>query len=281
MPKLDVSILETEGYAAVPYPVGLRVKVHEAVSAWRNFCDLPNDIKQRASYFGEQNTVSGIGYELQLLEGATKDLKEDFHLRLSSRDSLEEEARKIGDIATTFVEKGLELDELMMPVVEDFAGAVEEYFKMPNFLADVKAMSQKTVIRFLHYFGDRSIGDELAVPHVDKGGFTLHLYESHPGLEYFNKKRAWKPMVFSDAETAIIPAMRTQYRSHGQLKATCHRVIANKESSKEGRFSVVCFVNFIGTPYYDKVRGGRLPEKPIGFNYDMSFSEFAKLFTSE
>jgi len=279
MSKLDVGTLETCGYVNVPYPAGLRAKVYDAISVWKDFCTLPNDTKRRISYSGDTN-VSGVGYELKLDRGATKDLKEDFHLRMSERSFLTKEALKIGNVATTFVEKALELNELMVPVIQEFAGAVETYFAMPKFAQDVQEKHPRALIRFLHYFGDREPADEIAVPHVDKGGFTLHLYESHPGLEYLSYEGQWKPIAFSENETAIIPAMRLQYRSNNRLKATCHRVVANEGSSKDGRYSAVCFVDFAGTPYYDKVRAGRLQDRPAGFNYKMPFPEFTQLFTT-
>jgi isopenicillin N synthase-like dioxygenase len=280
MSTIDVSTLETRGYANVPYPIGLRAKVQEAVYAWKGFCALTNETKQLISYSGDKN-VSGVGYELKLDQGATKDLKEDFHIRLTEQDFLDKEAKKVGLAATTFVDKAFELNVLVAPVIQEFAEAAESAFAMPDFVADVEEKHPRVLIRFLHYFGGRQSGDELAVPHVDKGGFTLHLYESHPGLEYLTKERTWSPMAFSGDETAIIPAMRLQYRAENRLKATCHRVVANEESARDGRFSVVCFVDFAKTPYYDKVRSGRLQDQLMGFNYNIPFTDFKKMFVEE
>lgn len=279
MAALDTRTLATRGYVNVPYPSGLRKEVLETVEAWKAFCALPHEIKQQISYSGDMN-VSGVGYELKLVRGATNDLKEDFHIRLSERNFLVNEGLKIGEVATTFLEKAFNLNEHIVPVVESFAEAVEAEFYMPEFKADVQKKEQRMLIRFLHYFGDRHVGDEMAVPHVDKGGFTLHLYESHPGLEYLTHEHQWQPMIFTENETAVIPAMRTQYRTENRLKATYHRVVANKQTARDGRFSVVCFVDFDRTPYYDKARVGRLQDQPLAFNYTMPFDAFKELFTA-
>jgi len=85
-------------------------------------------------------------------------------------------------------------------------------------------------------------------------------------------------MPVSGGETAIIPGMRLQYRSGNKLKAIYHRVVATEKTAKEGRFSVVCFVHLKNTPEYNKQKAGRLQEFMPGFNYDMPFEEFKKLF---
>lgn len=269
----------------MPYSPSLRKGVAEAMRAWEEFCTLPDATKTRISYSGDLN-VSGVGYELKLEHGVTNDLKEDFHLRLSERDFLEREADKVGPIALDFVEKALELGPLMEDIIRSFARACEKGLGMEGFEADTMEKMPRALIRFLHYFGNDDLdgqhfispGDQIAMPHVDKGGFTLHLHESHPGLQRMTCDGAWVPMDFAADVTAIIPAMRMQYRSNNILKATCHRVVANEETARIGRYSAVCFMDFSTTPYYDKKRWGRLQDQPPGFNYTKPFEELKKMF---
>jgi isopenicillin N synthase-like dioxygenase len=275
---MNLQTLETAGFVRIPYPPALRAGVLEAVEAWKQFCLLPNGAKQLVTYSGDMN-VSGVGYELKLEAGGTNDLKEDFHLRVSERHLIEEDVRKAGPEAVEFMEKALALAPLMRPVIFGFAEAVEREYGMEGFLADTRDRMPRALIRFLHYFGGRQPGECLATPHVDKGGFTLHLHESHPGLQHLSfENERWEPMDFGEGETAIIPAMRMQYRSGSRLKATCHRVVANEETARTGRYSAVCFMDFANTPYYDKARLGRLQDQPAGFNYRMPFEEFSQLF---
>ena len=101
---------------------------------------------------------------------------------------------------------------------------------------------------------------------------------SDPGLQHFTFEKEWEDMPVSSGETVIIPGMRLQYRSHNELKAVYHRVVATKETARTGRFSIVCFIHPKNTAQYNKEKAGRLQEFQPGFNYEMSFEEFAKLF---
>lgn len=276
MPSIDVTELKTDGRVYVPYPSELRVGVEEAVEAWKAFCELPEETKVGFPYEADAKT-SGNGYELK--KGNAYDLKENFHLRTVARDHLLEKARAVDDaVATKFVEKALAVNALMAPLLRDFAESVEQQYDIPGFAADVMVKQPDWLLRFLHYFGDRKPGEEIATPHTDKGGFTLHLYESAPGVERLTYEKEWVTMPLDDGETVIIPGMGLQNRSKCELKATCHRVVATEETAKTGRFAAVCFFNFDHTRYFDKTRFGAQQDYAPGVFYDMPFAEFDKLF---
>lgn len=279
MNTTDIQELETQGRVYVPYSPELRAGVEEAVQAWQAFCALPKETKLGFPYDPDVK-VSGNGYEYKD-DPATGDLKEDFHFRLNAAESLMRSARTVDEIvAPAFIEKALGVNELIGPLVRDFASAVERTYGIEGFADDVMVMQPSWILRFLHYFGDREPGAEIAAPHVDKGGFTLHLFESDGGVEQLTyDERVWKPMPVSHTETVIIPAMGLQNRSRGKLRATCHRVVATPESAVEGRYSMVCFFDFRNARYYDKKTHGRLQEWAPGAFYDMPFAEFDKLFT--
>lgn len=275
---MDIRELETDGRIYVPYNAELREAVENAMQEWIAFCALPEEKKLNFPYAADTN-VSGNGYELKK-DIATADLKEDFHLRVSARDWLTENARSVDDsITPSFVEKALKLNALMAPIVREFAESVERECEIEGFASDVMSKQDSWLIRFLHYFGGRKQGEEIASPHVDKGGFTLHLYESAPGVERLTYDKRWVDMPLSHDETVIISGMRLQNRSKGALRATCHRVVATEETAKVGRYSAVCFLGFDKGRFYDKVSHGRLQEFAPGAFYDMPFEEFDKLFT--
>ena len=119
----------------------------------------------------------------------------------------------------------------------------------------------------------------IAEPHVDKGGFTFHLHESTSGLQYLNQEKEWKDVVLDESNTILFPGIQIQYASKCKVIALCHRVIAHAISEHIGRFSAVCFIDMAHTPVYNKARHGRMQRHPIGFNYDMDFPTFKKLFT--
>jgi isopenicillin N synthase-like dioxygenase len=275
--ETKIENLETSGVVNMPYPPALRKAVERTMKAWKKVCELPEEVRTKFPYNSEDGI--GVGYELKKTHGSTLDIKEDFHFAQGSQDWLIKAGEVSGDEAIKeFVSSADGLVELMKPAVVSFAGNVERTFSVPGFSQEVAESSDQWVVRFLHYFGGAKEGEEIAKAHADKSGFTLHLYESHPGLQYLDKGHDWKEMKISSGETAIIPGMRGQYRSQGRLKATFHRVVATEETAKTGRYSAVAFIHLKNTPAYDKARAGRLQEFEPGFNYEMPFEEFKKLF---
>jgi isopenicillin N synthase-like dioxygenase len=275
---MNIAELKDEGRLYVSYPEDLRKGVEEAVEAWKKFCALPREQKLKFPYSGDTN-VSGNGYELK--EGQSFDLKENFHLRLAVKDELMRKAERVDDlIAPEFVEKALALNPLMAPLLREFSSSVEEQLGIPGFAEDVMSYQPQWLIRFLHYFGDREPGEEIATPHNDKGGFTLHLYESDPGVERLTfGTKEWVPMPLSHDQTVIIAGNGLQHRSQSQLRALCHRVVATEETAKQGRYSAVCFFTFRNSKHFDKARFGSQQSYPPGAFYDMPFAEFDTFFT--
>lgn len=269
--------LATQGRLYVKYDPSLRVAVEEAMKTWEAFTQLPSEKKVLFGYTADAKT-SGNGYELKL-EGSL-DRKEDCHLRMNVRDELLIEAAKADSvIGPAFVDAALKVNELMGSMVRDFARSVEHEYSIPGFEEDVMSYQPRWLLRFLHYFGDRHPGDEIAAPHQDKGGFTLHLYESHQGVEYLTyDTKEWKPLPLSHDQTVIIPGMGLQNRSKCQLQALVHRVIATEETASTGRYSAVCFFNFNHARFFDKTRFGPQQAYAPGFFYGMPFEEFDKYF---
>jgi isopenicillin N synthase-like dioxygenase len=278
--KYLVGELETKGLVQVSCPVDLREAVVRAVESWKVFCSLPENARRQFPY--NSSAGMGVGYELKQTSGANLDVKEDFHFALGSEGWITGIAEEMKNpVVSRFVDDARSLAHAMEPLVLDFAQDLERRFALEGLAQEVADSEGSWFVRFLHYFGNRREGDEIATPHADKSGFTLHLYESDPGLQYLDFKKNWQEMPVSAAETAIIPGMRLQYRSRGQLKAMFHRVVATKETAVRGRFSAVCFVHLNHTPAYDKQKSGRLQEFQPGFNYEMPFEEFSKLFISQ
>ncbi len=275
---IDTSKLITDGKVYVPYPQQLRIAVADAMDAWVRFCALPEEVRTQFPYETD-GVVSGNGYELKIASGKTLDRKEDFHLRENARELLMEHARRIGshDIEI-FIEAALRLPSLIAPVLAEFAIDVERRFNVPGFADDVAASTPNLLVRFLHYFDNDAPGQEIASPHIDKGGFTLHLYESDEGVQQLTEDGRWISVPLNHEQTVILPAIGLQHKLHSQVKALCHRVVATPESAIYGRYSAVCFVDFRNNRHYDKERFGRLQDQVPGFNYTMPWKDFDALF---
>lgn len=264
------------GFLNVDYPDDLREVVERAIASWKNFCQLPREEK-RAFSFLEDNHGDGAGYELKEESGSKKDLKENFHITLFQYARLSEIAN---NRTFPFLNDAKILLDRIEPLVLEFAKNIEEEYKINGLLDKVQLSKSYWILRYLHYFGDQQEECEIAVPHADKGGFTLHLFESDEGLQYYCiKQRLWKAMTVEKKQTVIIPAIQLQLLSKGDLKALYHRVVATKKTAQTGRFSMVCFIPFQNTPMYNKKVYGSMQTHNVGFNYTLSHDEFSNLFS--
>ena len=271
-----ITDLKTKGFVNLAYPQSLRRAVTKAVESWQNFYSLPTEIKKTLPY---SNNADGVGYELKEGIGNKADRKENFDIALGGAEWLYQHSEGIkSPVALEFIENATALVAIMKPLVMDFARQAEAAYGITGFADEVEQSDNAFFVRFIHYFGDRKVGDETATAHNDQSGFTLHLFESAPGLQCFTYDNQWIDMPVSEGETVIIPSMQMQLRSGGELRALCHRVIATPQTAKEGRFSAVCFVQLKNTAKYDKDRCGRLQEKMPGWNYELPSGEFAKVF---
>ncbi len=272
----NIKNLVDVGYIKMTYPPELRAAVEKAAESWKAFCALPTETKRGLPY---SNNADGVGYEMKDGIGNKTDRKENFDITTAGQKWLLDNAGKIGNqTALRFITDAVELVRLAKPLIVDFAEQAESAFSIKDFAQEVASSEDAYFIRFIHYFGDRKVGEETASAHTDQSGFTPHLYESEAGLQCLTHQKQWIDMPVSSSETVIIPSMQMQLRSGGTLKATCHRVVATDRTAKDGRYSAVCFVQLKKTPKYDKTSHGRLQEKVAGFNYDMSRDAFEKLF---
>jgi len=276
---LNVENLETEGKVYLPYPRALREAMGDAMARWEAFCALPLETKLSLGYTPDESQ-SGNGYECKTERGETLDLKENLHFRLSWYETGCQKARATGSTAAVELIESLQvLPGLIKPSLLEFAREVERTFNIREFADDVEASVPNLIIRLLHYFGDVSPDEVIAKPHIDKGGFTLHLWESAGGVEQLSlDKKTWLPIPVSHEEALLFPSSGLQYLLRNKVKALCHRVVATPESARDGRYSSVGFVDFRGNASYNKSKYGRLQDRPAGFNYDMPWDEFRKLF---
>lgn len=277
----DVRSIASDMFATVEYPQPLRARVDEMICAWRAFCALPIALKQQFGYTAD-TSFSGSGYELKLDKATGFDLKENFHVGRDKRVFLYGEAARIGaPEMKAFLDAAMAVYEELDPQILRVAEAIEETYQVSGLAKDVELMLECLIIRLLHYFES---GDEHAVlgdPHCDKGVFTGHLYESHPGVERLTKEGQWVPMDVSLGSAVFFPGMTLQNRAKCRIYAPCHRIVANEDTARKGRWSSVCFTNAANTRHYDKGRVGRAQGLPPGFNYLTTSEEFDKLFADQ
>jgi len=262
------SNIQKQGYDFSPYSDEFTGVVNEALDQWRMFCVLPEYSKKLIPYHGDD---MGVGYELKQGRGGEGESKENFDIepgyQIPALDTFDPLIRVR---VLNFLDKALVLTKVTEPLVSKVLkelGLVECEFVH--------------FVRFLHYFSYSRVGDSIALPHIDKGGITIHLYESAEGFEFLSyKKKSWQKVLVPKGNIMVIPSLQIQYESRGKFRALCHRVTATKDVVENGRFAVVCFVRFMNTPRYNKPKFGQLRTLSPGFNYDIShekFSDFLKV----
>lgn len=268
--------LRVHGLSRVAYPDTLKELVERAVSSWRDFCALPKTEKEVFAFL-EDTHGDGCGYELKETKAEKRDLKENFHVTLHQHQRLEALA-KGGSFL--FLSDARNLLDQIEPLVLGYAANLEREFHLEGFAEEVKASKPYWTLRYLHYFGNQAEGTQIALPHADKGGFTLHLYESHPGLQYYRLDQPlWEDAPMGEKQTVIFPSMQLQLLTQGALKALYHRVLATDQTAHTGRFSMVCFITFENVPKYRKKDLGSMQTHATAFNYAMPHADFEKLFS--
>ena len=270
--------LKKDGFINISYPGNVRSAVEETANAWKDFCDLPIEAKQAFPY---NEKIEG-GYEFKGEVALGKDLKENFHITPKSISEL----KILGgsnSVAQSLIDASEKLFSNLAPFTNDVLEKLEEESGVTGLTERTNRMKDSWVLRFLHYLPGMPAGHEIASTHPDKGSITLHLYESADGLEYFWNDK-WMSMPVGVDYTASIGGMGLQYATQCEVKATNHRVVATEETSKNGRYSMVMFLQIAEVPNYDKEKNGRLQDvllsRGLGFNYNMTFDEFKTLFKS-
>jgi isopenicillin N synthase-like dioxygenase len=244
----------------------------------------------------------GYGYELKKDPGPSQDRKEDFNFaREAMKWMCSEEMLQLFRTPQPFdfIHAADCLVRQLVPVVQFLAFEIEDGFSLPGFADDVMAGIATWSLRALFYPGDRKVGDVMALAHADKDGFTVNLHETTPGLQCMDFGKQWRDVPLPspasrqtlsgslvcdnehDVGFTVIPGMRLQHRSRNRLKGIYHQVVATETSAAQGRFSMVLFVHPANTAAYDKARAGRIQTFSPGFNYDMPFDEFRKLFVEQ
>ena len=253
--------------------------VSHAVFGWREFCALPEEVKKM--FFYTDDNVDGSGYEIKKTEGRTLDIKENFHFTFFEAERLFSIARRLDSesfsVAGDFITSSSALMRNIRYLVEFVSHALRQSsISLYDLPIEVKDYSTRWILRYLHYFpGDE---DEIAKAHVDKSGLTFYLYGSHPGVQYLTPKMEWVDMPYDNSKVIVTPNLQLQYKTEGEIKGFCHRVVSTAETRLHGRYAIVLFIPFMRTPSYDKSAYGRQQDLPVGYNLHMPFDEFSKLF---
>ena len=262
------------------YQEGVNDAVASLAEAWEAFRLLPLDEKLKLK---TNNLFDGVGYEYKVNDSISSDLKENFDFAPHSvEDIWTARGLNIAEEAYGLIEAFDRLSIASQPMLENFWYKLGPDTPLTSFDEDNRPRwsAQSTFLRALYYPSGAELGDIIAEPHTDHSGGTTHFYESTDGCEMLTiADREWQPMPINDHEGVRFGGMQTQLESQNEIKALCHRVIANETTVEIGRSAIVGFMPLSGAQKYDKKTHGRLQEKEPGFNYDLSLEELKEYFT--
>lgn len=230
--------LRDQLYVDIDYPQHFTDAIG-TVEPWKRFCSLPLETKKKFEFLNHQNTADP-GYRWRRRAEGRED-KEYFHsypniFELAEKDGNGELARSEPAIKG-FFEYAIGIQKLAF----DFAlGIQREMGKdIPELVELIDNGRMKSVLRFLHYTNDEK-ADIIADQHFDRSLFTLHLYESGPGLQFLNWNMQWTDAPIGLGKTVIFNGYRMEELTKGKLQKTWHRVV-RKDDIKD-RISMVLFV---------------------------------------
>ena len=262
--------LDTYGYVSTIYTDRTRSLVLDVMQKFYDFSNQSLDHKNHMYY---QNTM---GYENRnkTIDPEFVDNKESFYIKENYKFPHTFSPSAIDEdfvlSCKTLLSEVIELVEYSTGIFSKIAGVdLSQYF-------DMSALT----LRAIHYYPDTNF--EIAHHHVDRGGQTYHLFETTDGLEaYWNGK--WSKIIFDENQMIYFPCIQAQFASRCILKGLSHRVISTDQSVKDGRYSLVLFVDYNKLPYkYSFSKKGPI-EKALfpGQNYDMNFSELENYFENK
>lgn len=243
--------LSNQTYAAVPFPQSHR-EIETAVAAFFGFLSLPEEEKNALRFKRETDKVSDVGYVRTAGEkgedDGKRDFKEYFHYHPDAKERFHEEASREPRLAAF-----LTAADRLFQDAEDTLQAVireldREYPGLYGEFCPPHAPLER-ILRFLKYDNRGGEGDFLARGHYDRGGCTLAIAESAPGLRIGKDDATLTPVVHKDGTAIFFAAPQLADLTGQSIRAAWHDVVqasGDTVSKDAARWAVVYFVNAPG-----------------------------------
>ncbi len=258
--QLQENIAE-KGYHEVPFDVPL-TQIKRAAEAYFDFLALPEGKKLKwALHLKVNETERGteIGYwQRQSVTGFGYDDKEFFHYnaellsRFRNHPEAPPELKALLDAAQPIYHAACQAAVNVLNVLEPVYPAIANLF------------SSRSVLRFLKY--DRApVGQFLAKGHYDRGGCSLAIAESGPGLRIGHQPEDVREVTHTPGKAIFFPALFMEQKTHGDFPASWHDVVQRTEDAfrpDAARWAIVFFAAPDEPSYFDRsmVHTARSPQ---------------------
>ncbi len=230
-------------YFSVPFALSYE-DLQEAAGAFLDFLKLPRATKESLWIrCGLENEGDEFGYRRrEYLEGG--DNKEFFHyhpqfdVEMKDREAyaLPETQRFLDHARKVDVAAAETLHATLSEFSNEFPNLIDEYFPPSG---------RKTFVRFLKY-DIAGQGNFLAKGHYDKGGCSLAIAESAPGLRLGRTDKDLALAPHADRTVLFMPALRLRTVTDSRFHPVWHDVVqvSNDTLSQDAaRWAIVFFAD--------------------------------------
>lgn len=245
MSNLFAETLRKKGWIHIPFPFE-KLEFFKAADFFLDFCSLPLEEKQHLHRFPYPNDrVSQVGYFQRRQETGAFDDKEVWHHHIHIKDILgteplwqHQKTRAFVAAADALLKKGI---EVLTDILNDFE---KEYPEIRDrFLPQGKA--PKIYLRFVNYAPQKT-GAFLAKGHFDRGGLTIALCESAPGLRLGKDASSLTPLTHQENMGVFFPGISFPEVTDNRFTPIWHDVIQKSEDhyrSDCARWAIVLFAD--------------------------------------
>lgn len=244
--------LLTQTYSAVPFPLS-HGEIEQAVAKFFAFLTLPQEEKDAMLAKRPTDVVSDMGYVRTKGDESvigTKDFKEYFHYHPEAKGKWSKEAgedsrvQEFFNAASNIWQRADEVGRRVIQTLDaEFPGLYDAFFPTDR--------PAERILRFLKYDA-RGLGKFLARGHYDRGGCTLAIAESAPGLRIGRDDASLTPVVHQDRTAIFFPALHFKALSGNRIPAAWHDVVqasGDTVSEDAARWAVVYFMNAPALPF--------------------------------
>lgn len=232
-------------YAAIPFAV-TRPEFQKIIDVFMEFLTLPLEIKE-PMYFqlDPGNRGSEVGYKKYLRDLGHTDNREYFHYNehaeirfVQPRAHHPELDRLLTTVKPLYEKAKAAMEQVLLAFETHFPG-IRDQFLPKNQIPDF-------YLRLLKY--DRlNPGDFLAKGHYDRGGCTLALAESAPGLRMGPNDKQVKEVAHAEGQALFMPGIKFHSVTSDDYPPTWHDVVQKSENMYNENVARWAIVLFAGT----------------------------------
>ena len=242
-----LSKIREKNFASVPFTM-TRKELENAASSFLAFLKLPQETKEQFRFtVDKKRRGAHVGYSRKVQEKGALDNKEYFHYNLYTEAFTNLPERQNPVVETFFknahavYENGARAIGKIMEAFETaFPGIHGKFFPnnaTPNFY-----------LRFLKY-DVVGRGNFLAKAHYDRGGCTLALAESAPGLRIGKNQETLREVEHKENSALFMPAWNLRKVTSDEFGPAWHDVVQRSGdtlNAETARWAIVFFADPMG-----------------------------------